>query len=103
MANAKNWGSASSPVLYKDWVIINASEESHAIYALDKRTGKQIWKSEAASLEYVFGTPALVKNGDLTDLVIAVPEEIWGLNPETGKTRWYAQTPMSGNIVPSVV
>jgi len=50
-ANAKNWGSASSPVLYRDYVIVNASEESHAIYALDKRTGKQAWKSEADTLE----------------------------------------------------
>lgn len=102
-ANAKNWGSASSPVLYKDYVIINASEESHAIYALEKRTGKQVWKSEADALEYVFGTPVLVEHGGRADLVIAVPNELWGLNPDTGKLRWFAESGLPGNIAPSVV
>jgi len=102
-SNAKNWGSASSPVLYKDSLIINASEESHAIYALAKNNGKVLWKSEAAALEYVFGTPALAQHGSSTDLVIAVPDELWGLNPETGKVRWYSQTSISGNVAPSVV
>jgi outer membrane protein assembly factor BamB len=102
-ANAKNWGSASSPIVHKDSVIINASEESHAIYALDKRTGKQLWKSEAAALEYVFGTPLLATEGADIALVVCVPDEIWGLNPDTGKTRWFAETGLPGNIAPSAV
>ncbi len=102
-ANAKNWGSASSPVLYKDTVIINASEESHAMFALDKKSGKQVWKSEAGSLEYVFGTPVLVEANGRTDLVICVPGEVWGMNPDNGKLRWFARVEMSGNIAPSVI
>lgn len=102
-SNQKNWGSASSPILYKDYVIINASEESHAIYALDKKTGKQVWKAEGGALEYVFGTPALVQSEGRTELVICVLDELWGLNPDNGKLRWFAQTGLSGNIAPSVV
>ena len=102
-ANEKNWGSASSPILYEDAVIISASEESHAVYALDKRTGRQRWKSEANSLENVFATPALVSHGGQRELIVAVPGQVWGLNPENGRTRWYADTGLPGNIVPSVV
>jgi outer membrane protein assembly factor BamB len=102
-ANGKNWGSAASPVLYKDTVIVTASEESHAIYALDKKTGNQVWKSEAATLEYVFSTPALATHNGQTDLVISVPNELWGLNPDNGKLRWFAETGLPGNIAPSVV
>ena len=36
-------------------------------------------------------------------MVIAVPNELWGLNPDTGKLRWFAQTGLGGNIAPSVV
>src|SRR5262249_3579589 len=50
-SNRRNWGSASSPVLHEELVIINASEESGAIQALDRRTGKLVWKAEGASLE----------------------------------------------------
>ena len=38
-----------------------------------------------------------------TDLVVAVPQEIWGLNPETGKLRWYAAHGLTGNVSPSLV
>lgn len=102
-SNNKGWGSASSPVLYKDLVIINASEESHAIYGLDKKTGKQVWKAEADILENTFGTPVLMESEGRTDLVLAVPGELWGLNPDTGKLRWYAESGLPGNIAPSVV
>jgi hypothetical protein len=102
-ANQKNWGSASSPVLYKNFVIINASEESQAIYALDKQTGKQVWKAEGGGLEYVFGTPVLMETEGRAELILALPNELWALNPDTGKLRWYASTGMSGNVAPSVV
>lgn len=102
-ANAKNWGSASSPILYGDKVIINASEESHAIHALDRRTGRQIWKAEGDSLSYAFGTPVLSEAGGRVDLLMALPNELWALNPETGKLRWYAESGLPGNIAPSVV
>ena len=37
------WGSASSPVLYKDLVIVNAGVESGALVALDKKKGTEVW------------------------------------------------------------
>jgi hypothetical protein len=37
------WGSANSPVLYKDLVIINASIESNSVVALGKKTGNERW------------------------------------------------------------
>ena len=102
-ANQKNWGTASSPIVYKDYVIINASEESHTVYALDKKTGATAWKAEANSLEYVFGTPVIAEHDGQTDLLLNVPEELWALNPDTGKLRWYAETGLPGNIAPSVI
>ena len=100
----KRWGSASSLVLYKDLVIVNAAEESRSIQALDKKTGKLVWKAEAGSLDYCYGTPVIVSLKDgRQELVIAVPNEIWGLNPDTGKLRWFAKTSLDGNVCPSVV
>lgn len=97
------WGSAGSPILYKDSIIINASDESRAVHALDKKTGKQMWKAEGENLEMAYGTPVLIDHDGTTDLVFSVPEEVWGLNPETGKLRWYAVHQLPGNVSPSVV
>lgn len=102
-SNSKNWGSAASPVVYKDMVIICASEESHAVYALDQRTGKQRWKAPGDALDYVFSTPVLATHEGRTDLLVSMPDELWGLNPDTGKLRWYAQTRLPGNISPGVL
>ena len=102
-SNQKRWGSASSPILYKDYVIINASEEGHAIVALDKFTGKEAWRATGDALQYSFGTPVLVESEGRTDLVFSVPDELWGLNPDTGKLRWYVETGLPGNIAPSVI
>ncbi|WP_047813091.1 outer membrane protein assembly factor BamB family protein [Rhodopirellula islandica] len=86
------WGSASSPILHDDKVIVTASSESQALVALDKTTGKQLWRQEAKGLDNLWGTPALAKTeSDELELVVGVPGEIWGINPDNGKLRWFAQ------------
>ena len=100
----REWGSAASLLLIEDRVIVNAAEESKAIIALDKATGKELWKQEAGMLELSYGTPRLVEleNGK-KEVVISVPGEIWALNPSTGKLNWFAETSMTGNVTPSVI
>src|SRR5262245_60855604 len=39
------WGSGTSPILYKDTLLINASVESGSIVALNKKDGKELWRS----------------------------------------------------------
>jgi len=103
-SSSRRWGSAASLVLYKDTVIVNASEESQSVRAFEKATGKEIWKAQAGGLELAYGTPALVEvRGDRQDLVLGVPNEVWGLNPDTGKLTWYAETSLAGNICPTVI
>ncbi|MBT3201648.1 MAG: PQQ-binding-like beta-propeller repeat protein [Phycisphaerales bacterium] len=104
MSGSKRWGAASSPILYKDTVIVNASDEGRKIVALDKATGKEKWNAPADSLDLTYNTPLVVTvSPTRKDLVIAVPEELWGMNPDTGKLRWYAEMKPNGNISPSVV
>lgn len=87
------WGSSSSPITYKDLVIVTASAESQSIIAFDKATGKEVWRQEAAMLDNMWGTPlvANITNGR-DDLILSVPGEIWGMDPETGKLRWHCKS-----------
>ena len=96
------WGSAASPILAGDVLVVNASDEAQAIIGLDKKTGKIVWKAEG-EFGMAYGTPNVFQRDGVTDLVIAVPQELWGLNPETGKLRWYAVHGLSGNVSPSVI
>ena len=85
------WGSSSSPIIHENTVIVTASAESQAIIGLDAATGKELWRQEAEGLDGMWGTPALVAiDQQRTDLVMCVAKEIWGLDPRSGKLRWYA-------------
>ena len=99
----RRWGSGSSLILHADKVIVNCAEESQSIRALDKKTGLEIWKSQAASLELAYTTPSIVSLADGSqELVVAVPQEVWGLDLQTGKLRWFCQTSLSGNVSPTI-
>ena len=99
----RRWGSAPSLVLHKDTVIVNASDESQTIYALNKEDGSVVWKAEAAGLENSFNTPLLVKSNERTELIVAVPWEIWSLDADTGKLLWWAETELDNNVSPNMV
>ena len=87
------WGSAASPLVYDGLVIFNAGAESQALVALDGKTGKEVWKAAADGINGSWGTPVLVNDGrGKQELAIAVPEEIWGLDPATGKLLWFAES-----------
>lgn len=97
-SNPKGWGSAASPILHKDTVIVTAYDEGGAMVALDKKTGKEVWRAPAEGLNTVFSTPVVADE----ELLLPVPGELWSLNPENGKLRWYATCSMTGNISPCV-
>jgi len=102
--SSKRWGSASSPILIDGKVIVKAGDEARAVYAFDGETGNELWKAEGSVLEQTYGTPAVHRVDDSrTDLIIAAPGEIWGLNPGTGKLRWMSETQILGNVSSSPV
>ena len=86
------WGSAASPIVHGDLLIVTAAAESQAIVGLDKTSGEEIWRQEASGLDGMWGTPMLVKvDASRTDLVMSVPKEMWGLDPSSGALRWYCE------------
>lgn len=98
------WGSSSSPVIFKNTVIVTASAESQSIIGLDKSTGKELWRQEAKGLDGMWGTPTLVKiDDDRTDIVMCVAKELWGLDPDTGKLRWFANATGAQQAYASVI
>ncbi|MEM1295509.1 MAG: PQQ-binding-like beta-propeller repeat protein [Verrucomicrobiota bacterium] len=104
MSSGKKWGSASSPILYEDLVIIPAGDELRAILALNKADGKEVWRAEGDRMEQTYGSPLLVKvDESRTDLVYALAGEFWGLNPSSGKLRWFAEYNLPGNMSNSPV
>ena len=97
----RQWGSGASPILHENMLIVNAADESQTIYAFEKESGQQLWKSEAGGYELTYNTPTVV--ADHNELIVAVPGELWALHLATGKFKWYAPTRLTGNVSPTTI
>ncbi|MHC4512061.1 MAG: outer membrane protein assembly factor BamB family protein [Planctomycetota bacterium] len=97
------WGSAASPVLHEGVVIVNCSEQSNSIRALDQKTGELVWKHESANLEGCASTPVLVGPKQDRVLVVVLAGAIWALSPTTGKMLWSVATESRGGMCPTPV
>jgi outer membrane protein assembly factor BamB len=85
-AALNGWGSAASPVLYKDRVLINATIESGSLLALDKQTGQEVWRVKG--LLDTWSTPVLVSTAAGDEVVLNTPGTLLGFDPATGKKLW---------------
>ena len=80
------WGSATSPVVYGDLVIVNASVESGALLAFDKNTGEEAWRVDGVRRSW--GTPILYEIDGRHELALSMQEEIFAVDPATGRGLW---------------
>ncbi|HMV50325.1 MAG TPA: PQQ-binding-like beta-propeller repeat protein [Blastocatellia bacterium] len=81
------WGTAASPVLYKDRLyIVNDNDEESWLMALDKKTGKEIWKV-AREKETNWATPYIWENGTRTELIVPATKGVRAYDLD-GKVLW---------------
>jgi outer membrane protein assembly factor BamB len=95
------WGSAASPVLHDKLVLINASVESQSLVALDRASGKEVWR--AKGVREAWNTPIVVRHADNTEIVVAIMQKVLGIDPETGKQLWSCKTDINWYMAPSMV
>lgn len=94
------WGSATSPVLYKDWVIVNASIESESLVALDKKTGHEVWR--VGGIKESWHAPAIVTTPEgKTEIVVAMFRKLAAFDPENGQSLWHADTGINWYMCPT--
>ncbi|MDB2673431.1 PQQ-like beta-propeller repeat protein [Akkermansiaceae bacterium] len=73
------WGTSSSPVLHGDRIyLVNDNEEDSYLLALDKRTGKKIWRTPRSEKSN-WSNPYIWKNELRTEIIV----------PGSGRTRSY--------------
>ena len=96
------WGSATSPVLYKDFLLVNAAVESDALVALDRKTGKEIWRASGATESW--HPPVLVNTPDgKTEIVLAKNGRVLGFDPNSGAQLWTVKTGIPWYMCPTPV
>src|SRR5947208_5197724 len=95
-----NWGYGSSPLLYGDALFVQVlhgmrTRDPSYLLRIDTATGRTVWRVERptpARFESpdAYTTPALLRYGTSTEIVITGGDVVTGHDPATGKEVWRA-------------
>ncbi|OFW18313.1 MAG: hypothetical protein A3H97_07765 [Acidobacteria bacterium RIFCSPLOWO2_02_FULL_65_29] len=95
-----NWGYASSPLLHEDSLYVQVihgmrTDDPSYVLRIDKATGKTLWRVERPTRAIrespdSYTTPAVVRSGASTEIIITGGDVVTGHDPATGKELWRA-------------
>jgi outer membrane protein assembly factor BamB len=95
-----NWGYGSSPLLHEDSLYVQVLHGMHTddpsyLLRIDRATGRTVWKVNRptrARMESpdAYTTPALLRYGNHTEIVVTGGDVVTGHDPATGKELWRA-------------
>lgn len=87
-------GFCSSPILYKDKVIVNADQDALAyIVALDRQTGTEKWRINRPNRTRSYCVPIITEAGGKTQMVLSGSESVTSYNPDDGSPIWIIKGP----------
>ncbi len=97
------WGEAVTPVLAGDLLIVNwDQEEGSFIVALDKRTGKTVWKTERPEEVSSWNTPMVTEFEGKLLLIVNGTGRAKAYDAKTGEVRWECGG-QTTNAIPSPI
>ncbi|MDB5310387.1 MAG: hypothetical protein JWO38_4589 [Gemmataceae bacterium] len=86
-AKVPEWGFAGSPVVDGEKVFAHiAAEKNGCVMAFDRTSGKELWRSLSDPGGYC--TPVVIHPKSGRQLVLWTPQNVHGLDPETGRSLW---------------
>jgi outer membrane protein assembly factor BamB len=96
------FGEGSAPLLYEDRLFLVFDHEGGSfIVALDKRTGKELWRQprdEGSS----WSTPLAIHHGGRKQIVVAATKKVRSYDPDNGNLLWEAAG-LGSNVIPMPV
>ena len=96
------FGEGSSPFLYGDRIVLNWDHEGPSFtIALDKKTGKELWRASREE-ETSWASPVVVEHGGKPQVVTSATNRVRSYDLATGKLIWET-TGMTMNAIPSPV
>ena len=82
------WGLAESPLVVGDLVICTPGGKEVSVVALDRRTGKAVWKCRGAKDRPGYASPILVDCRGLKQIVTVMAQSVVGVRASDGKLLW---------------
>lgn len=96
-----NWGYSESVLVDGDRVVCSPGGEEAAVVALDKKSGRTLWR--AGDVEMRVHYSSIIRVEDPATYVKLTSSEVVGLNPENGQVRWRVDFPGRTAVIPTPV
>jgi len=91
---ASKHGFCSSPILWRDKVIVNGDHDGDSyIVALSRQTGGTIWKTPRPNKTRSYCVPLLRRLDGRNQMVLSGDQSVASYDPDTGKLHWYLNGP----------
>lgn len=98
-AAVPQWGSATSPLVEGDLVIVFAGgKEDQGLLAFNRKDGELVWKTAAGTVTYT--TPQIMTIADTRQIVMQDESGIYGVNIPDGKLLWKHPSPFAASFQP---
>lgn len=98
----EEFGGGASPALAGKALIVNWDHDGESfIYALNKKTGKQLWKKPRDEVA-TWATPAITKVGSKTLAIVPASDKSRAYDVKSGKVVWEVSG-LTSNVIPSPV
>jgi outer membrane protein assembly factor BamB len=95
-----SFGEGSSPALYKDKIFVQWDHQGKSyMYALNKKTGEEIWKVERDEITS-WATPLVVEVNGKAQVITSATNKVRSYDAETGQIIWEC-TGMTKNVIPN--
>jgi outer membrane protein assembly factor BamB len=87
-----DWGPGMSPVLHGDNLYFCQDDDlSPALYAIEKKTGKVLWKDDRSDIAVCYSHPVICETPAGPEVVVAGTGKLMGYNIADGKRKWAAE------------
>lgn len=80
------YGYSSSPIAFRNTVIVPVGGTGHAVMAFDQATGKVAWSRH--DFGNVYSSPIHINVGGLEQTVLLMDGALIGINPHNGDLQW---------------
>ena len=102
MQTRNAFGEGSSPVVFGDTLVVNWDHEGQDfVVALDKKTGKELWRADRDE-PTSWATPIVVAPAGKPQVITSATNRVRSYDLNTGKLLWEASG-MTANVIPSPV
>lgn len=87
-------GYCSSPILWKEKLIINGDHDGEAyLVALDRANGKTIWKTPRPNKTRSYCTPIIREIDGRTQMILSGSKSVASYDPDSGAQHWIIDGP----------